>query len=91
MLGLWVTKISCLAQAPDDGVVDEGVVEVVLGLIDQQRALALQQQDRQDYRAALAGREPGRVLVGLAVLELDQRLVGELHGLEPEGVVAVPG
>ena len=95
MLGLWVTKISCLPplalrRLPDDGVIDVGVVEIVLGLVDQQRPLALEKQDGQDHRAALAGREPGRVLVGLAVLELDQGFVGELHSLESEGVVAVP-
>ena len=45
-----------LANAVDDRLEDEAVVEIVLRLIDEQRVVAVEQQDRQDGRAFLARR-----------------------------------
>ena len=45
-----------LAETLDDRIVDEGIVEIVLRLIDQQRSFALEPQDRKNDGAALAGR-----------------------------------
>lgn len=62
-------------QSLNDGVVDESIVEVVFGLIDQQRVLALQKQDRQNRRTLLAGRQRERILPVTAVLQLDTRQI----------------
>ena len=48
--------LNCL-QRPDDRFIHKGVVEIIFRLIDQQRALALGQQDRQDRGASLSGRQ----------------------------------
>jgi hypothetical protein len=54
-------------QVRDDRLEDEPVIEIVLGLVDEQRVLTFEQQDREDRGAFLTGRKRRRILVGAAI------------------------
>ena len=54
---------------------NEAVVEIVLGLVNQQRITSLQQQDRKDCGAFLAGREHRRILFRVPHPQADCRCV----------------
>ena len=62
-------------ECSHDGLEDEGVIEVVFRLIDQERALTLGQQDGEDGGASLAGREMRGLFESRSIEEFDGRPV----------------
>src|SRR5690606_12576330 len=79
-----------IPEPPDDVLVDESVVEVVLRLIDDERVVVVQEQQEQDRRALLAY---GQVFQGLVLgsawradVELDRDGVRQVVRLEDEAL-----
>jgi hypothetical protein len=75
-----------VAQATDDTFVDEAVIQVVLGLVEDQWAVALQQREQEDRRAALASGEAIEwamvAVLGRPDVERDLDAVLERHHLQ---------
>ena len=79
-----LTVLAGPRNALDDGLEDESVVEVVFGLINEERTLALNEQDGENRRALLPCRKRRGVFVVLAVLQLQNRAITKLDGLNGE-------